>query len=211
LEERVASWHGLWTLSYSEDAKERDMHRRVSIGSILSLVLIVSGFAFPRLAAAEDSEIDAAKDDFAGIYTSKNGVKKERKAINKVIEAVVDDMSFVKRPFARSALKDSTKPCPTLELAFSGDQITIYCKTRSPIRSPLVGTAVDWTNEDGDPHRVSQKLEKGRIVQVFRGEDGSRKNVYTLQKGGKELKLEVTITSDDLPRALTYTRVFRRK
>lgn len=186
------------------------MHGRVSSGWILTLVFTI-GLAVPSLAVAEDSEVDAAKGNFSGVYTSKKGVKKERKAINKVIEVVVDDMSFVKRPFARSALKDSTRPCPTLEIAFSGDQITLYCKTRSPIRSPLDGTAVDWTNEDGDPHRVSQALEKDRIVQIFRGEDGSRKNVYTLQNGGKELELEVTITSDDLPRALTYTRVFRRK
>lgn len=187
------------------------MHGRVSIESILSLVLIISGLAFPSLAAAEDSEIDAAKGDFEGVYTSKDGVKKERKAINEVIEEIVDDMSFVKRPFARSALKDSTRPCPTLEIAFSGDQITLFCKTRSPIRSPLDGTAVDWTNEGGDPHRVSQALENGRIVQIFRGEDGSRKNVYTLKNDGKELELEVTITSDDLPRALTYKRLFRKK
>lgn len=177
------------------------------------LLLVFSAFflTLPALASAQNSGLDAAKKKFAGTYVSKKGVKRERNEINGAIESLVDDMTFYKRPFARSALKDSTKPCPTLIVFFKADQMAINCKGRVDAQTPADGTPVKWQNDDGDDFRLSQKIEKNRMVQVFRGEDGNRKNVYTLRDGGKELFIRVTITSDDLPRPLKYTRLLRRK
>ncbi len=177
------------------------------------LLLVILGVCLllPSFAAADDSGLDAAKKKFSGVYVSKRGVKKERKAINKTIETLVDKMSFYKRPFARSALKDSTKPCPKLQVVFSGDKMAINCLKRVKAKSPADGTAVRWTDDEGDKFRLSQKLEKNRMVQVFRGGKGARKNVYRLKDGGKTLVVKVKITSDELPRALEYTLELRRK
>ncbi len=175
---------------------------------LLALVVICVGMA--ARASAQDQGLAKAQKQFAGTYVSKRGVKAERKSINKRIEKLVGDMVFFKRPFARSALKDSTTPCPKLIVLFSADKMAINCKGRVHAESPRNGHSVRWVNHDGDEFRLSQKLEKNRMVQVFRGDDGTRTNIYTLKNGGKELHIQVTITSDSLPRPLKYTRVLRR-
>lgn len=178
---------------------------------LVMTLALAACLAFPAFAGAEDSGLDGAKKKFSGTYVLAGGAKKARKKINKKIEKIVDEMSFYKRPFARGELKDSTKPCPKLQVVFNGNDVGINCVGRIKAKAPYTGKAVKWVNEDDDELRLSQKLEQNRMVQKFRSENGLRTNVYRLEDGGKKLVIDVKITSEQLPRALKYQLVMRRK
>ncbi|QDG49368.1 hypothetical protein FIV42_01040 [Persicimonas caeni] len=177
---------------------------------VMSMALAAC-LVFPSFAGAQDSGSDDAKKKFSGTYVLANSKKKERKKINKKIEKLVDKMSFYKRPFARGELKDSTEPCPKLNVIFSGDDMAINCVGNVKAKSPANGKAVKWVDSDDEEMRLSQKLEKNRMVQKFRSENGLRTNIYRLKDGGKKLVIDVKITSEQLPHPLEYQLVMRRK
>lgn len=175
------------------------------------LALFALCLVFPTHAMAKDTGLDAAQKQFSGSYVSKEGVKKERAAIDRVIEELVSEMAFYKRSFARSALKGPTDPCAHVTVTFSADTMAINCKGRPDATSPKDGTVIDWKNDDGSMMRLSQKLEPEDMVQVFRSKSGTRKNVYTLRDGGKTLHIAVTITSEKFPRPLEFTSEMQRE
>lgn len=175
------------------------------------LALFALCLMFPSSAMAEDSGQEAAQKKFTGIYVPKNSVKKDRARINGIIEKIVSEMTFYKRPFARSTLEDSTKPCANVIVSFSGDDMTIHCKSYPKAKSPIDGTTVKYKNEDGEMMRLSQKLTSKKLIQRFQSENGIRKNVYTLRDAGKTLHLSVTITGEELPRPLKYTLEMKPK
>ena len=177
----------------------------------LLLATLAAGVALPGIVAADDSELDAAKKKFSGEYTATASADDERERIDEVIEEVVDDMSRFKRRFARSALEDSTTPCPEFNIRFGSDVMEIHCTSGEPARSYIDGPTVRWTDSDGDEIPLDQDLEADRMIQRFKGEDGERVNEFTLRDGGDTLVKSVTITSDQLPRDVTYTRTFQRQ
>lgn len=168
-------------------------------------------------AAAEDSADDAARSEprdalvaLEGTWSATNSAKEARDRIDAQIDAVVSEMSFIKRPFARRRLTKVTEPCQTTSLTRLPDaRIEIHCKGRNPAVAPLDGTPVQWTDRDGETFRLTQKVEEDRIVQTFRGEDGTRRNTY--RREGDRMILDARLTSDQLPEPLTFRRTFERK
>jgi hypothetical protein len=74
---------------------------------------------------------------------------------------------------------------------------------------PVNGSAVKWTNEDGEQFDVFARVEDARLVQTFKAEDGQRMNAFSTDDG-QRLTLEVQVTSPRLPKPLTYTVRYRR-
>ncbi|AWV88576.1 hypothetical protein [Bradymonas sediminis] len=175
------------------------------------LLFVIFCLGTPTIALAQPPAGQTVQAQFAGTYVSTRNLKKDRAAIAQVIEELVDDMAFYKRSFARSALIESTEPCANLHVAFAADTITLNCKGHPDTTSPKNGAFINWEDDDGHIVRLSQKLDGQRIVQVFKNDDGTRENVYTLRDGGKSLLLSVTISSDQLPRPLKYSRVLQRQ
>jgi len=126
------------------------------------------------------------------------------------IEKCTEEMSFIKRPIARSRLKKLNPAYQRVVIARSGAEITIQFDERQPIRVPVDGKAIPWTREDGEKFMVSVKPGADALTQHYQGEDGERSNLFRVDGAGKALSLEVTVKSQKLPKPLVYTLSYSR-
>lgn len=176
---------------------------------ITSTIAVVFGLLLCAPAQAQDDDA-SAEEQFSGTYTLSVPQKKARASVNQKIEKLVDDMNFIKRPFARSSLKGTTEPCAKLTLAFPSDEVSVKCHGKPVTVSPDDGTQAPYKSDDGTTYQVRQEIEGSSLTQFFKGEDGTRTNTYTLSNGGDTLNLAVKIESDQLPRPLQYELSFKR-
>ncbi|MGM0556590.1 MAG: hypothetical protein ACQEVA_09465 [Myxococcota bacterium] len=177
--------------------------------TLIICLLVAVGFSLgPATVSADDSsEIDA----FTGTYRSTLSKSQARKQIDKSIEALVGDMAFYKRPFARSKLENRTPPCIDLTITHEGGDVGIKCDGRRAAKAKLDGKRRGFTPTGGDPVKVSYAIDNGKLVQKFFSENGVRTNIYRLTDGGKTLKLEVELQSSKLPRPLRFKRTFKKQ
>lgn len=178
-----------------------------------SLVLIAA-LTFAGTLAGSPPAAHAASDTFfskiEGDWQATRSDSKARSHIDESIEALLGEMYFFKRPFARSRLKEATTPCS--ELTFedkTNGRILIRCDQRKPAVSKADGTPTTYVDEEGTSYTLRQTLHDNRITQVFEGDSGTRTNVYRLTDDGK-LELDVTLEAGQLPSALEYEREFKR-
>jgi hypothetical protein len=180
---------------------------RYRLPLIALLVVLCSTLGVSTAWADESSDID----EFTGTYRSTLTTSQARKEIDKSIDALVSDMAFYKRPFARSKLENRTPPCIDLKIGYDDGDVTLGCDDRSPASAALDGKRRHFKPSGGDPVKVQYALSNGKLVQKFYSENGVRTNTYSLQSGGKILKLQVEIQSSKLPRPLRYKRTFKRR
>lgn len=133
--------------------------------------------------------------------------------VRKAIDIAVRGMGWPKEGFARSRLEKTNLPpyqrvVIQLEPGVTG--VSITTDKRAPIRTSADGTPIDWTREDKEKFKVSTVLKTGPLVQTFKSKDGQRVNTYSISADGKTLVLNVSVTSDKLPRPLTYRLVYKR-
>lgn len=126
------------------------------------------------------------------------------------IDSAIAKMNFVKRPIARSRLKKTNPAYRTISLSRTTDQLVISFDGGKPVQMPANGTAVKWKREDGETFDVAGTWETARVTQQFVAGDGKRSNVFRLSPDGGKLRLDVELTSDQLPAPVTYSLVYRR-
>ena len=171
-----------------------------------ALLLVLCCTAGPAVASEDADALDALE----GTWQATNSREEARANIDAQIDAVVAEMSFIKRPFARRRLRKVTRPCQTMAFErLTEARVEIHCTSRKAAVAPLDGTSVKWTDEDGETFTLTQTVHDDRIVQTFVGEDGTRRNVY--RPDGDTMTLDAQLTSDQLPEPLTFQRTFRRK
>ena len=129
--------------------------------------------------------------------------------VDAAIDAAVAKMNFIKRPIARSRLKKTNPAYQRVTIARTESQVHVKFDKSSVIESPADGTPVKWKREDGEVFEVSTDWQGKRLVQRFKAEDGERVNTFHSNAKG-ELILDVKIMSDQLPKPLSYSLVFRR-
>jgi len=130
--------------------------------------------------------------------------------IGAAIERCTDEMSFIKRPIARSRLKKLNPAYQRIVLTRVGGEFVIQFEERQPIRLPADGKAVAWTREDGEKFLVSARPSVDALAQHYQGEDGERDNRFRVDPGGKALTLDVIVKSQKLPKPLTYSITYSR-
>ena len=79
------------------------------------------------------------------------------------------------------------------------------------VTATLDGPQVDWTTDTGGKVKVKMSIVKGRLVQDFKGEDGSRRNVFTVDSTGDKMTMSVTISSSRLTTPMKYALSYKRK
>ncbi|MDP2875758.1 MAG: hypothetical protein Q8O00_06200 [Holophaga sp.] len=126
------------------------------------------------------------------------------------VEQCTAEMSFIKRPIARSRLKKLNPAYQRVVLTRSHAEISLQFEDRQPIRVPANGKAIAWTREDGEKFMVSAKPSIDTLVQHYQGEDGERENRLRVDATGKNLTIEVVVKSQKLPKPLTYTLSYVR-
>jgi len=130
--------------------------------------------------------------------------------VNRAIEQGVSKMNFVTRPIARGRLRRTNQPYQRVVINFTPQQVTTTFDQRHAIESPANGQPIKWRREDGETLDLSTEWQSGRLVQVFRAEDGSRTNTYSISPDGRTLTIHVTVRSPRLPAPVEYNMVFNR-
>jgi hypothetical protein len=162
---------------------------------LLALLLAVSDSGTPPTAGAHTYTLVAdSSDDVKG-------------AVNHTVE----HMSFFTRPIARKRLTQLNPVPHKMQVAVTGDSLSVVFDNLNPIVTPLNGSEVQWrsaiTKDDYKIHAVQQG---DTLAQVIAAPDGERVNAYKFDGDSARLAVRVTMTSHRLPQPLQYTLLFRR-
>ncbi len=133
--------------------------------------------------------------------------------VSKAIEITVKGMGWPGEGIARSRLEKTNLPPyqrVVIQLELRTTDVSITTDKRAPIQTPADGTPTDWTREDKEKFKVSTVLKSGRLEQTFKSKDGQRVNTYSISADGQTLLIHVKVTSNKLPRPLTYKLVYQR-
>lgn len=147
---------------------------------------------------------------WAGSYSIQNAAR-AKKQVKAGIEKCANESNFLIRGFVRDALTDSNKVCSKLDVVFSGDDVYIQCDGGIKHITPKSGAQKTVKSADGKKtYRLKQKVSGSSFTQVYKGKDGVRTNVYTLNSDGS-LTLRVKVTSPKLAAPLRYTIKYARR
>lgn len=128
--------------------------------------------------------------------------------IDEGIQEAVDSMGPLRRAIGRRRLRAKNRLLGTVVVAREGERIAVTLEDWTG--TTRAGRFETVTLDDGEEVQLKQTLTDTRLVQVFRGEDGQRRNVLTLRPDGRAV-LAVTVTSDQLPDPLRYRVIYRRR
>jgi len=131
--------------------------------------------------------------------------------ISKAIESSIADMNFVTRPVARSRLTKTNLVPQQVSIHTDANGIDLIVGKAHPPKLPSNGSAVQWLTPDGENVQVSEKQNTASLVETIQGEDGAKKNTFTLSPDGAQLFLDVLVSSAKLPKPLTYRLAFKRQ
>ena len=177
------------------------------ISKILGIALVLALAGTVEAQTAEQTVVE-----FKGTFRATGSEAEAQTQINEQIDEVVDQMNFIKRPFARSRLKEATKPC--IELNFEvlqGNNLNVKCDERPDAIAPITGQGGSYTNEEGNKFVLVYKVGPNQILQAFADQDGLRKNLYTLSPDGETVKMEASVESKQLPEPVTFERTYQRE
>lgn len=148
-----------------------------------------------------------AQTSLVGVYSA-DADQSER--IEAAIDKAVAPMNFIKRPIARGRLKKTNPSYKQISFARSDTQIEIRFDDRAAVQMPANGEPIKWTREDGEVFDVSAESRDGELVQAFKAEDGTRVNTFRVSPDGKQLTLQVRITSPQLPTPVEYSLDYQK-
>lgn len=185
------------------------MKRKVCTSLAIAAVMSVGG-ALPAVGQDKDDE-QSIQEAFSGTYEVEDGKAAARKKINRSIDTVVDDMLFIKRPWAEDKLQAKTVPCATLDISFPGDDIAVKCDGRPVYKSPQSDEKARYKSAEGAVYALRQHVDGRTLTQTFVSDDGTRTNKLTLTPSGKTLLMSVTLESGRLPRPLQYSLTYEKK
>jgi hypothetical protein len=163
--------------------------------------------ALAALVQAADAEA-ADSIELSSGYRFSGGMR-ERKAIDRAIEDVVADMSFVTRPIARRRLKAAARVAERVRIDVDDDAITTELDGEV-YTAPADGKPIRVADSDGDKVELRMRATKSALEQRFSSDDGGKDNTFRLV-GGTKMRLVVRIHSGKLPKDLEYELSYRRK
>ncbi|MCB9595239.1 MAG: hypothetical protein H6719_21150 [Sandaracinaceae bacterium] len=144
---------------------------------------------------------------FNGTWRFAGSASQGRQTIERAITRAVDGMNFITQPIATGRLRDKNPLVQRIEIQLTATNARVVFDGSRTYR----GALNQWTNHtfDGETIRVQFLHRTDAIVQMFRTDGGTRRNVYRLLPDGR-LRLEVTVHAGSLPRDLTYQLTYRR-
>lgn len=176
--------------------------------SALALTPVV--LAAPAAHAETTEATDATHAAFTGTFQFAGG-EKEKQGIEAGIDHAIDGMFFAIKGIARSKLRSATALMPTFSFAFRDHKVESRSPGNPTIVSPENGDAISYKAADGNTYRTTQRWVGTKLVQEFVGDDGSRRNEYTLDAEGKTLTMDVTLVSPKLSHRLKYRLTYQKK
>jgi len=186
------------------------MNRRTLLRTAaLAAALVASTCALaPSARAGQPVGDTEALASMRGTYRFAGGAA-ERRALHAAIDRVVDQMSFVIRGMARSAIRDNVRP--EAQVAITPVDPTHLRVTLGDWTSPPMSTdgAIRTVRgPDGNSTRFSVRLHDGRLYTRAVTSRGTRENWITVADG--QLRMQSRIHAEQLPAPISYALTFRR-
>ena len=148
---------------------------------------------------------------FTGTYVYAGG-DEERAAIAGAVDHAVEEMSFLTRGFARSALMERAAIRESYTIFFDeAGRVAVLSPGELPEISPPDGTPVQVVNRLGDESELTQQFIDGVLVQRGRTADGGGSTAFELQPDGETMLVHRTMESSKLSRPVKYTLTYRRR
>jgi hypothetical protein len=143
---------------------------------------------------------------FTGDFRFAGGTAEED-ARERAIAQGTSGLFFAIRGIARSKVRDRTRIAPWLKLDFPNQQIRSIVPEAPPAISPGDGSAATYAFGN-ESLILTQRFVGDRLVQWFRGRDGSRQNDYQVAPDGKTLKIWVRVESPKLTSPVVYSLTY---
>lgn len=150
---------------------------------------------------------EAGLERFNGTWRYNGSAASGQQIIERQVERTVAPMNIFVRAIAAGRLRGKNQLVRRIEINIANDNARIVFDGSRTYRTGLG----QWRNHtfDGDQLRVQIRHRGGSLVQLFRSDGGSRRNIYTILPDGN-MRLQVTVQSDQLPRDMTYRLTYRR-
>lgn len=182
------------------------MSRATASGLGAMLFAASMALSDPHPAGAAGSSLDA----FAGDYEHAGSPAQARRQIDRAIADVTDDMGFLKSGVAEDRLEEGTGHVPRIAIRVWGKDVRIRLHDVE-YRARIDGSEQTARSKTGETVRVRHRFRNGRLVQLIGTGKGHRKNIFTLEDGGRSLRMTVVISSRHLPHDVRYDAVYRRR
>src|SRR5690606_25439742 len=116
-------------------------------------------------------------------------------------------MNFIAQPIAAGRLRGKNPLVQRIQINLTATHARVVFDGSRTYQGELDA----WTPHsfEGDSFNVQFRHRADSIVQLFRTDGGTRRNVYRLLQNGN-LRLEVTLQSGSLPREMSYSLDYRR-
>ncbi|MGE0792375.1 MAG: hypothetical protein AB7S26_42265 [Sandaracinaceae bacterium] len=183
----------------------RSLPALLSLGALTAAAVVVVA---PRSSAQDaPAQEQSPQERFNGTWRYNGSASHGRNIIEQAITRAVDGMNFITQPIATGRLRDKNPLVQRIEVALTTSDCRVVFDGSRTYRAPLN----TWTEHrfDGDTFQVEFRHRDDSIVQLFRSDGGTRRNVYRLLPDG-HMRLEVTVQSGSLPRSMSYRLTYRR-
>lgn len=175
------------------------------------LITLLAFFAVPfGPGDAKGQEAAAAAqglERFNGSWRYGSSASRGRDIIERAVVRAVDGMNFITQPIATGRLRGKNPLVQRIDINLTSTDARVVFDGNRTYRGALNA----WTSHsfDGETLNVQFRHRGDSLVQLFRSDSGTRRNVYRLLRNGG-LRLEVTLQSGSLPRDMTYSLDYRR-
>jgi len=167
-------------------------------------LLLLGLAALPALGQDADGPPEEA---FNGTWRYAGSAQHGTQIIHRAVDRCVEPMNFIVRGIAAGRLRDKNQLVQRIEVNVGGGNARIVFDGNRTYRTGLGA----WRSHTfgGDSIRVQIRESRGSLVQLFRSDSGSRRNVYRMMPNG-QMRLEVTVQAESLERDMNYRLLYRR-
>ncbi|MEC7524743.1 MAG: hypothetical protein VYE22_32990 [Myxococcota bacterium] len=185
-----------------------------TLRALTPALLLFGALLVPRPAPAQDDadpQWTQHRQAFQGTWELAIPQARARAIVDRAIDQTVNAMSFFVRGIARPMLRDNTPVNETIALTFADDarRITVVFDGRHRYTTPL-GQTRTGRDFEGDELQVTQRFRGDDLEQVFQADQGTRWNVYSLEREGR-MTVTATTQGDMMPQPMRFTLPYRRR
>lgn len=163
---------------------------------------------FLGIAALCSCALAAEPAEFAGSWKLDSAQSADPKA---AIESIIAQVDSAEKPSVRERLREVSQPAKQLSIAMEKDKLRIAENGTEGFLAPVDGSVVDLAPSVGVPLKRRLNMEKGKLVEFYRAEDGSRTNRYQLADEGKTLFVDVNVIGDGMPAPVIFRLAYARQ
>lgn len=149
----------------------------------------------------------SAEERLSGTFELAGSRQQAQARVNRAIDEAVANMSWFQRGFARTRLREKNPVRDTTRIEVGGGNVTIEYGDATYTTPEGQWRTVTAT---GEQVRLLQQVVGDRIYQTFRTDDGEKLTVYSVSDDGRQLTLDITVSSPQLPVPLRYELDYRR-